>query len=310
LTLWIEAQRLAFGLLGVDEEGFEREQAIVDHEERLRDSAWTIADRHLWRMLLDDGSRYYPSSGPGDVTGRNRDDVLTFVQASYAPDSAVLVVAGDLDPAATLAMVQRHFGALRRSAPRLAGRTRMIPREQPGLDSIIVPFTHDLVLLGWTAPALFARGDAELDLAAEVLERRLQRELVDLASEAASVSVRHLSLAQGSIFLVRSAANRGSDPGMLRARLGEEVQRLAKVLVSDDELESARARELDRARPDEDVLDRALALAAYHRILGDIDGFEANRLRYQAVTAGALRDAVRRHLAPGRAAGLIGEGRR
>jgi len=54
-----------------------------------------------------------------DLEAATLDDATDFFDRYYAPGNAVLCVAGDLDPAATRELVERHFGAIRkRRVPR------------------------------------------------------------------------------------------------------------------------------------------------------------------------------------------------
>jgi zinc protease len=59
-----------------------------------------------------------------------REDALAFYRRYYAPDNAILVVAGDVDPAEVRRLAERHFGVLAPS-PGLPPRVR--PQEPPQL---------------------------------------------------------------------------------------------------------------------------------------------------------------------------------
>jgi zinc protease len=60
----------------------------------------------------------------------NRDKALDFYARHYAPNNAVLVVAGDVDPAAVRDLAQTHYGPL---APSETLPTRLRPSEPPQL---------------------------------------------------------------------------------------------------------------------------------------------------------------------------------
>ncbi|MDP4034527.1 MAG: pitrilysin family protein [Pseudorhodobacter sp.] len=65
-----------------------------------------------------------------EIEALNRDDALAFYQTYYAPNNAVLVVAGDVSPKAVRAMAEVHYGPLL-PTPGLGARTR--PTEPPQL---------------------------------------------------------------------------------------------------------------------------------------------------------------------------------
>src|SRR6202008_661604 len=69
----------------------------------------------------------YPASHPynhpvigsmEDLSAASLDDVRSFFRTYYAPNNAVLVIAGDFEPAAARALVRKHFAAIpRQPAP-------------------------------------------------------------------------------------------------------------------------------------------------------------------------------------------------
>ena len=47
-----------------------------------------------------------------DLTAASLDDVRDFFATYYAPNNAVLTIAGDFETDAALAMIERHFGPI------------------------------------------------------------------------------------------------------------------------------------------------------------------------------------------------------
>ena len=62
----------------------------------------------------------------------NRDDAFAFYERFYAPNNAILIVAGDVEPAEVLALAQEHYGPLD-PTPGLGPRVR--PAEPPHLSA-------------------------------------------------------------------------------------------------------------------------------------------------------------------------------
>lgn len=52
-----------------------------------------------------------------DILSWRRDEVMAYYRTYYAPDNAVLVVVGDIEPTKTLALVQKYYGPIRVSPP-------------------------------------------------------------------------------------------------------------------------------------------------------------------------------------------------
>ncbi|NEY90177.1 M16 family metallopeptidase [Tabrizicola oligotrophica] len=65
-----------------------------------------------------------------EITALSRDDALAFYRANYAPNNAIVVVAGDVTPDAALKLAETHYGPLEPSAS-ITPRAR--PSEPPHL---------------------------------------------------------------------------------------------------------------------------------------------------------------------------------
>lgn len=97
-----------------------------------------------------------------DVTAATADDLRTYYQSWYAPNNATLVVTGDVQPAAVLAMATKYFGAIPRKA--LPAHVRPVPHLH--LDQTVTihgDFTFGFVNLAY--PFVGDVGDVETDAA-------------------------------------------------------------------------------------------------------------------------------------------------
>ncbi len=170
--------------------------------------------------------------------------------------------------------------------------------------------------LSWHTPALFAPGDAELDIAASVLtggkNSRLYKRLVYDLQLAQNVSASQASAKFGSRFTIIVTARPSSDPP-------EKVLEKIKGIV-DEELEKLRAaapeaREVDRARNGyessflsqmEVVAAKAEQLNAYYFATGNPDYFAKDLARYQAVQPPASTSRGEAMAAGGQAPRVVG----
>ncbi len=77
----------------------------------------TLASLAGARLVFGTGAYGHPSSGtPASLPRIRRDDVVALHAATYRPDNAVLVLAGDLNAASAGALASKHFGAWRAPA--------------------------------------------------------------------------------------------------------------------------------------------------------------------------------------------------
>src|SRR5471032_1488294 len=77
-------------------------------------------DNRLWENLFATAFREHPYRQP--IIGHSeifsavtRDDLLGYYHARYVPNNLVVVIVGDIDVAATVAGIEKHFGAVPRS---------------------------------------------------------------------------------------------------------------------------------------------------------------------------------------------------
>jgi len=111
LGLWLEADRMKS--LAITEENFENQRATVMEERRQRIDNQPYVPSMLRINELAFGDYWpYAHSTIGDMADLEAAPlaaVQEFFDAYYAPNNAVLSIAGDFDPAEALALVRRYF---------------------------------------------------------------------------------------------------------------------------------------------------------------------------------------------------------
>jgi zinc protease len=138
-------------------------------------------DHRLGEALFDTAFRQhpyrYPVIGYKDVfTAVTRDDLVAYYRARYVPNNLVVVVAGDIDPAAVRVLVEEHFGSAPRAklapvlvlpepaqlAPRALHRHEEVELTRAGLSWQIPGLTHaDAPVLDLLA-VLLGQGDSSV----------------------------------------------------------------------------------------------------------------------------------------------------
>ena len=229
---------------------------------------------------------------------------MEFFRKYYAPNNASLSIAGDIDVAATRALVEKYFGEVKRGAfvepvaPPAAFLTGV--KQRTLTDKVQLPRLY----LAWLTPPLLAPGDAALDAAASVLaggkNSRLYKRLVYDLQIAQDVSAAQGSQALASVFGIVVTPRPGHTL--------EEVQR-----VVDEELDKLResppsARELDRVVNQTEASFYARMeqvggfggkgdqLNAYYTQTGNPDYFAEDLARYRALSPSDVQAAVRQFL--------------
>jgi zinc protease len=152
------------------------EEVTKERDVILREIAMTRDDpeNRLWDAMFSTAFREHPYRQP--VIGHRdvfstvtRDDLLSYYRSRYVPNNLVVVVVGDVEPAAIHALIERHFGA----APRQRLAPVLVPAEPAQLAPRTDHRSEDVevtrAVLAWPIPGL-AHDDAPvLDLLATVL---------------------------------------------------------------------------------------------------------------------------------------------
>ena len=160
--------------------------------------------------------------------------------------------------------------------------------------------------LAWLTPAMFAEGDADLDLAADLLANgktsRLYRRLVFDERIATDVSASQNSREIGGFLQVAATAAPGHALGELERVILDEIARLAAEGPTDEEIERGRvqaeAQFMFRLQTVGGFGGKSDQLNAYNVFLGDPAYFDRDLARYQAATSASVQQAVARHLPP------------
>lgn len=251
-ALWMESERMAYMLEGLDQETLDRQRRVVLRENRERDQ--TTISRILRSVAK---TRLYPSEhpyfdagdDPADLEAIELGHVRWFFQRYYRPDNARLAIVGDIDPPVARALVERYFGSIRsHPAP-----TKSAERNLPPITKTERRVTYGWgekaahLILQWRAPAHLAAGDVELDLIGRVLagypQSRLNNALVAELGTAKTVSASQWQRELESVFQIYVELD-GGRSAMQKSleRIDAELQKLAANPPTEEEVERARRR--------------------------------------------------------------------
>src|SRR5690349_10665955 len=232
-----------------------------------------------------------------DLDAASIEDVSSFFRTYYAPNNAVVTVVGDVDPDEIRRWTERYFGGIPAN-PSI-----------PPLGDLAVPATlgreiretvHDQVPLprvyvGYRAPVYGDPRLDALDISAQVLAggkgSRLHRRLVRDERIAQDVALVALGFVGGASICAGWATARPGVPiEKVEAALHEELEKLTRDPISDDELARARALiETEELAGLSRVEERADRLSMYATLFDDPDLINQMLPRDPSSGAGHLR---------------------
>jgi zinc protease len=308
LALMVESDRMAYLLDTMSPERVNGQRDVVKNERRqsYENAPYGKAFLRLPELLYPPEHPYYwPTIGSmEDLSAASYEDVVQFFKTYYAPNNASLVIAGDIDIAEAKGLVEKWFSEIPRGpdpppiVPPAVGLTAV--KRETMTDRVQLPRLY----LAWHTPALFAPGDATMDLVSSLLaggkNSRLYRRLVYDLQIAQDVNAMQQSQSLGSIFAIVATARPGQDLAKIQQVIDEEIDKLRSA--PPDEREMTRAMNQIEAsffRAMERVGGfggKADQLNAYYTRTGMPDYFEEDLARYRSTGPQDISSAVARYL--------------
>jgi len=310
LGLWLESDRMGYLLDMVDQANLSNQQDVVRNERRqsVENQPYGIVDEAVFHQLFPKDHPYYASviGSHADIQAAKLEDVKNFFKLFYAPNNASLAIVGDIDKAATKALVEKYFGPFKKgdAVPKPAIETPKITAERRVTiqDHVELP----RVTMAWITSPFFKPGDADADIASTILgggkSSRLYKSLVYDKQIAQNVSAQQQSLLLGSVFSIEATARPGHTAEELEKAIEEELGKLRDVGPEAPEVDRARngietrtIQGLENLGGFGGVADR---LNTYNQYVGTPDYLTQDIERYREVSPATIKTFVQNQLTP------------
>ena len=310
LALWMESDRMGYLLPALTEQKFLTQRDVVLNERRqnYENRPYGLSTMAMLATLYpEDHPYHWTTIGEiADLKAAKVEEAHEFFRRYYHPANASLALAGDFDSEAALAMVRAYFENIP-AGPRVepVKRTAAIEAERRIWleDRVELPRLY----LAWLTPAMYADGDADLDLATDTLANgkssRLYKRLVYKERIATDVAASQSSREMSSFVQISATAAPGHTLAELYSAISEEIDGLAASGPTGDEIERGRVQAethfMQRLQTVGGFGGKSDQLNAYNTFLGRADYFAEDLARYGRVTRESLRQAVARYLGAG-----------
>jgi len=311
LALWLDAERLRS--LAVNAENLKNQIEAVKEERRLRVDNQPYG-KAIWEAtlpLFDASACFgYAHSLIGsmdDLDASSVADVKAFFDRYYAPNNAVLTVAGDIRPAEVKRLVNDYFGSIpRQPAPPKAGCAQKFNTGQMRRRVTDDKATLPAVMALYRVPATGHADYPALDLLTSILG-------AGESSRFNKVLARERKLALGQqlylnpfgprrgpgMFLALAIANQGVNADSLESAMAAEIARVARDGVTQEELTKAknqyRAGKVNERQTSFEMTE-AIQYATFY--LGSPDAINTDLERYAKVTIADIKRVAATYLVP------------
>lgn len=251
LAMQLEADRMQNLQLTPSE--FNKEIKVVMEERRMRtdDEPHSLMEEKLMAAAYQEHPYQHPVIGwMNDLEAMTAIDAQEWYKTWYAPNNAVLVIAGDVQANDVFKLAQRYYGKI--PAHKLPVRRNYTEPAQEGIKRITVKAPAELphIIMAYHAPTL---RDAEKDSVPYALEvlagildgnetARLNKSLVREQQIASEAGAGYDSTARGpTMFTLEGTPSEGKSVVELEAALREQIAKLIHDGVSAEELQRVKA---------------------------------------------------------------------
>ncbi|HUJ87465.1 MAG TPA: pitrilysin family protein [Burkholderiales bacterium] len=305
LALRVEAIRMR-GVLD-EQADWERERPAIEQEvaQDLSNPQYLMYT-DLLEGLFKDTPYAHDALGTRDSFQHTTGAMLKrFHDAWYAPNNAVLVVVGDLDPRATLAQIRRLFGAI--PAAKLPPRPEI--RLQPVAARTLrrdTDLPYGLAVIAFRMPGYRSPDFAAADLLADALASA-RGKLYDLVLQGKALKTDFsLDFLPGSgLGFATAAYPRGADGDQLLAQMREVLAGVAAQGVPPDLVAAAKRGERAQAEFAKNSIPGLAQAWSQALALEGRDSPEDDLRAIGRVTPAQVDEAARRYLDPGHAVQMV-----
>lgn len=299
LPLWLESHRMESGLDTLADADLTREVHILARERSEH------VDNTAYARALDFATaQFFPSGHPYHINGVTSEaldgvslaDARQFHREFYGPNNAVLVLTGAFDPSVARSAIEHYFNQLK---PRELPARHALPANAAAAARslhVAASVLHPRVLVSWSTPALFAAGDADLDVIAHHLNQHLlQSDRARVLALQSFADQRSRPL--GSVFTVFADLRRPQDGAAFVELVQKELAEFAQSGIDASEVTAGiYAWLFDLCIRHDSLLGRSQQLASSVALLGDPAYLERESSRYRGVTGATIQRAVQSYL--------------
>jgi len=309
-ALWLESDRMGHMKEAVDQAKLDEQRGVVQNEKRQGEN------QPYGKSFLTIFEHTYPAGHPyahsvigsmDDLEAASLEDTHEWFQRFYGPNNAVLVVAGDVEPADVRARVEKYFGWIPPGPPIVKPDLDLARRSAESRWVLEDRVPQARLHLIWNGPAWGMDDVDYLTVAGDVLSTgkssRLYKRLVYEDQIATDVEAFAYPRELGGLFGIVATAQPGMGLAALEAAIREELAEFRRRGPTADEL--ARSKTGQRAeflRGLENVGGfggKSDVLAASEIYLGRPDAHEEGQARVLGAAAEQVRSAAERWLDDG-----------
>lgn len=305
LGLWMESERLMHPV--INQIGVDTQNEVVKEEKRLRvdnQPYGNLITEVKRNMFSNHPYRWAPIGSMEHLDAATLQEFQDFNKKFYIPNNAVLVVAGQFEPAKAKEWIQKYFGPIPKGTP----ITRTKAEEAPITKTINARYEDPniqipMMVATYRTPSMKTRDARVLDMISTLLSdgksSRLYKKLVDEKKMALQIGAFSFSQEDYGMYIVYGLPMGGTSSEALLAEVDEEIVRLQTELISEKEFQKLQnIYESQYVNSNASVEGIAENLASFYLLYGDINLINSEIEIYRSITREEIREAAKKYLNP------------
>lgn len=292
--------------LNITAENLKSEREVVKEERRFRVDNNPMGV--LREVMFGTVFKVHPYKWPvigymKDINAITLEKSKEFFKTYYAPNNAVLVIAGDFKPAKAKELIEKYYGKIpsqpipKKQLP--AEPNQMSPRGQ----LVRQPVQNTSVALAYRVPGSGQDDVYPLDLLANILGQgtssRLHKRLVYKEQTATTATAANYSLQDYGIFQVFASLKPGQGADSVQKAMLAEVWKTRNKLVDPQELAKVKKQILQTyVNSLKTVAGKAEVIAQNEILFNDWEQVFKDLAKYEQVTAEDIKRVANKYLTP------------
>ncbi|GAB1308159.1 pitrilysin family protein [Urechidicola sp. KH5] len=304
LGLWLESERMLHPV--IDQVGVDTQNEVVKEEKR---QSYDAPYGKLLEVIGSNLFEVHPYKDPNigymkDLDAATLDEFNAYFDKYYAPNNAVLIVAGDIDVSKTKKLIEQYFSEVKSRSEVV----RDFPKETPitetkkvtAYDSFIqIP----AILAAYRLPGQSTRDAFVLDMISTYLSGGkssvLYKKMVDDNKQALQVAAVNLGQVDYNIFALFALPQGEVSLETLLSEMDEEIAKIQTDLISERDYQKLLNQFENRfVNSNASVEGIASSLATYYLLYDDVNLINTQLDLYRSITREEIRDVAKKYLSP------------
>jgi len=245
-ALFLEADRMRS--LAIVKENLDNQRNAVQEERRLSydNQPYGRADEAIDDLAFDNFAYKHSVIGSmADLNAASVEDVASFFKIYYAPNNAIVAIAGDVNTARTLDRVRNYFESIPSQAPPPPVDVEQSPQQKERRLDIDDPLARlPRIDIGYRIPSSLSADDDTIDVLSEILAGGRSSRLYERVVREKQLAVSARAFAPNSrgprLFGIEVTPASNAPLDQVEQAVYAEIERLKAGPITDAEIERAR----------------------------------------------------------------------